>query len=790
MTQPKTINKEWKPIAAGHYPPGQFPTPLITDTKPTKLNFRKLIGELDGLICYSTPGHVSKWRINPQGTLTIEGEYVYFRDKRNKLEGIYGYANPNIIRNRSKQHRSDAVWFDGHRVPYTTNPWSSLKPLEGNHDYNEVIHTGLDIVQFLNDCPHTVIDSHLPVDVTPDYFLDDQCRLTHGFKVIHPYTGMWHGAWWIRDPYAFHPEAEVEMMRHRLAIAQYKNKRLHRILFKQHKVQLQGGHFVFNQDAEWKIGNRSVPLYARYMDGNTRKHVNYITYNDDTWRSLELFTKKPDSSLLSSDVNFEHTADKSNIRTYNPVISYESQIGVTDTFMNDNLPDDPKHFGYSDHVEQHGVGEVHLKLLVPGKMDTSRPYWWKETNSSPSSRLYTSASIRFDNSRLSLGREANYRTLNEYPFILSNGVVDNQGFEYGVGDGQGNLNQLVDFYSCYLDDRTLHAPHYTERNVLHPCSPYINYQSFGSDRNMFGEGAFKLPRAHCTELANQFLLNINGGDVIYPATPVTDHLRGDCEWPTEYQHVHRPLSYMDHHKYVMHKDRDPYLNKFHPIIPINNGKISDGVIVGEVLIYYNNQYHLIPEGTILGISGDDTKNYWYLDTIDTVIQPCPYVIYPSLAKRLRRHHFPLRAKTPWGEHIPHDNVLKRLYAFTDAIWVTDMFKTTIDDISWLNNTAPFTFETVDNQGHKRYDRITLRSGFVVYRLDMKATFVVREPITVNFPIDLDALSAHDKVSVVAGDIPAAGSLQPGHRPMGDRCITRIADYIDKDMTYKVVPNMF
>ena len=220
-----------------------------------------------------------------------------------------------------------------------------------------------------------------------------------------------------------------------------------------------------------------------------------------------------------------------------------------------------------------------------------------------------------------------------------------------------------------------------------------------------------------------------------------------------------PNNYNGYRKYI--KNTQPGFNDYRPVIPVRGGyihgftnKADKSTVSGNVLTYdkATNRYFFLKENTEIDVVAlDETRNYYTVKNLSGKTERELKSIHPNLAKRLKRHHYPLRGlihssipepKSYLGDKL--SGIELQVYPWDKSrlckIAVNDMFTTCVQFINWLPGRFPFVM-------NKENTRITIRKDhpFRVLNADRDMIINAKKEITVDFPMDL-VMMYKDKVN--------------------------------------------
>lgn len=220
-----------------------------------------------------------------------------------------------------------------------------------------------------------------------------------------------------------------------------------------------------------------------------------------------------------------------------------------------------------------------------------------------------------------------------------------------------------------------------------------------------------------------------------------------------------PNNYNGYRKYI--KNTQPGFNDYRPVIPVRGGYIhgfttkpDKSTIHGNVITYdkVTNRYFFLKQNTEIDVvTLDETRNYYTVKDLSGKTERELKSIHPNLAKRLKRHHYPLRGlihssmpkpKSYSGDKL--SNLELQVYPWDKSrvckIAVNDMFTTCVQYINWLPGRFPFVM-------NKENTRITIRKDhpFRVLNADRDMIINTKKEITVDFPMDL-VMMYKDKVN--------------------------------------------
>ena len=220
-----------------------------------------------------------------------------------------------------------------------------------------------------------------------------------------------------------------------------------------------------------------------------------------------------------------------------------------------------------------------------------------------------------------------------------------------------------------------------------------------------------------------------------------------------------PNNYNGYRKYI--KNTQPGFNDYRPVIPLRGGyihgytdKLDKSLVSGNVLTYDKdtNRYFFLKQNTEIDIvTLDETRNYYTVKNLSDKIDRELKSIHPNLAKRLKRHHYPLRglihSSTPRPKSYSGDKLSDiglEVYPWDKSriskIYVQDMFTTCVQYINWLPGRFPFVM-------NKENTRVTIRKDHPFRVLNAHRDMIInaKKEITIDFPMDLVAMYK-DKVN--------------------------------------------
>lgn len=220
-----------------------------------------------------------------------------------------------------------------------------------------------------------------------------------------------------------------------------------------------------------------------------------------------------------------------------------------------------------------------------------------------------------------------------------------------------------------------------------------------------------------------------------------------------------PNNYNGYRKYI--KNTQPGFNDYRPVIPVRGGYIhgfttkpDKSTVHGNVLTYdkVTNRYFFLKQNAEIDVvTLDETRNYYTVKDLSGKTERELKSIHPNLAKRIKRHHYPLRGlihssmpkpKSYSGDKL--SNLELQVYPWDKSrickIAVNDMFTTCVQFINWLPGRFPFVM-------NKENTQITIRKDhpFRVLNADRDMIINAKKEITVDFPMDL-VMMYKDKVN--------------------------------------------
>lgn len=402
--------------------------------------------------------------------------------------------------------------------------------------------------------------------------------------------------------------------------------------------------------------------------------------------------------------------------------------------------------------------------------------------------------------------KASFRNKETYPLVLGRFNPDHLGY-FGTMHESVNRGILVaNMPSNYINERTwsyykmIERPWLVDSNDLKSKGKLSHY-------TMMDGVVWCGPTQDITVMGNVFKLRT--GTVVYDSSCYPIECRGDRPYPKPSNRIYLDknyipdkdgnrimsprLTYCDAYHYTKINYRKPewISTHFKAIIPINNGTIINGVVNGDVLIYYPSisrfgKYYLIPNGTKLvvkqidGTDEHDYMNYFVLpDTVNINTLTPISGINEKMHKQLERHHFPLRAKSPHHNFIRYDASQNRIWIKIVNNKVVDpevryMFTTNVDRIEYTTDVYPFLF----NESTTNDSTITLANNslFTVYTLDKRMTFKVTattDKITVPYPMDILKLLSTPNISRVP-------YTEYGNRPKG---VSKEMEFMGRKLEY-------
>lgn len=214
-----------------------------------------------------------------------------------------------------------------------------------------------------------------------------------------------------------------------------------------------------------------------------------------------------------------------------------------------------------------------------------------------------------------------------------------------------------------------------------------------------------------------------------------------------------PNNYNGYRKYI--KNTQPGFGDYRPVIPLKNGyilgftdKADKSLISGDVLTYdkATNRYFFLKQNSEIDVvSLDQFRNYYTVKNLSDKVDRELKNIHPKLAKRLKRHHYPLRGlihsdaarpKSYSGNKL--SNIDLQVYPWdksrSSRVSVPDMFTTTVQYINWLPGRFPFVM-------NRENTRITIRKDHPFRALQHDRDIIIRakNETTIDFPMDLAAM---------------------------------------------------
>lgn len=236
------------------------------------------------------------------------------------------------------------------------------------------------------------------------------------------------------------------------------------------------------------------------------------------------------------------------------------------------------------------------------------------------------------------------------------------------------------------------------------------------------------------------------------------------------------------------------------IIPINNGRIENGVVVGDVLMMFllKNDYRdaicfTIPEGTKLDVVYKNNQegneiNYYTILTPSKLSRAKRVYPTPGMLRRMSRYCFPKRAKTPGDRWMRYDNTSTNFFmvfiersGFQDDAELDDIFFDPVLELHWEKGKYPFdVVHPLDNpqatshmENVERNKVVKIVNPFIV---TMNGRQTIINPlglstsgINVTLPINLDELiHTEDRFNYVEQANARAESL-----PLTDENLNRL-----------------
>lgn len=214
-----------------------------------------------------------------------------------------------------------------------------------------------------------------------------------------------------------------------------------------------------------------------------------------------------------------------------------------------------------------------------------------------------------------------------------------------------------------------------------------------------------------------------------------------------------PNSYNGYRKYI--KNTQPGFGDYRPVIPLKNGSIhgftvepDKSSISGDVLTYdkTTNRYFFLKQNAKVDVvTLDGFRNYYTVKNLSDKVDRELKSIHSNLAKRLKRHHHPLRGLIHSSDTRPKSylgnklsNIDLQVYPWDKSraskVAVQDMFTTCVQYINWLPGRFPFIMSEENT-------RVTIRKDHPFRLLQSYHEIFIRakNEITIDFPMDLVAM---------------------------------------------------
>lgn len=507
--------------------------------------------------------------------------------------------------------------------------------------------------------------------------------------------------------------------------------------------------FLFNKYSYDEQGNRQNIVY---------NYLNYTAKTQMTGDGVVDITIQPEKAFMPKEFSVILTDDK----------------GSSTGTININSKDPES--GYIPDEKMSTIKELTVQWRkIPGFFYTNQPYdIASEPNYLPWKRIrsYNVSQVSYANNR---GRPLNKENTGFTQKIITSDMAHkliphNEDYSpimglFNVGNNYLSLENLDHYLH---DERLLIDPALTEKSVVN--GTIVGAASDSRDGVTLGyKEDFTPAEININRLPSGYTTRRRGDQLTRYTTYLFDYLGDEVYTEDTYkedimkgigaQKFSLPNNYNGYRKYI--KNTQPGFNDYRPVIPVRGGYIhgfttkpDKSTVHGNVLTYdkATNRYFFLKQDTEIDVvTLDETRNYYTVKDLSGKTERELKSIHPNLAKRLKRHHYPLRGllhsnlakpKSYSGDRL--SNLELQVYPWDKSrickIAVQDMFTTCVQYINWLPGRFPFVM-------NRENTRITIRKDHPFRVLNAHKDMIInaKKEITIDFPMDL-VMMYKDKVN--------------------------------------------